>query len=356
MVTDVAQHGPDRRTRDGTLPQRLLGWGAERDLSGLDDPELCKIASRDLSAEGLLGLPYPAGGNTPARLAALRTLGRLDLTLGRLAEAHTDAAAILAELGGDPPARGTLWGVWAADPPHQRLGARHDASGWRLDGVKPWCSGAAACTHGVVSAHADDGYRLFVVDTADPSVRPVEGTWPAYAMPGSDSRSLRFDGAPAAVLGGPGAYLDRPGFWYGAIGVAAVWLGGAEGVADALHGAHARRPLHEHALAHAGAVDAALHAARVVVERAGAEIDADPKDADGQACVRALRTRAVVESAATDTVERVGRALGAAPLALDRAHGRRVADLALYLRQSHAERDLADLGERVLPTAEESVQ
>jgi hypothetical protein len=43
-------------------------------------------------------------------------------------------------------------------------------------------------------------------------------------------------------------------------------------------------------------------------------------------------------------VGRVGRALGAGPLAHDEAHGRRVADLTVYLRQHHAERDLARLG------------
>ena len=43
-------------------------------------------------------------------------------------------------------------------------------------------------------------------------------------------------------------------------------------------------------------------------------------------------------------MSRVGRALGAGPLGHDEAHGRRVADLTVYLRQHHAERDLAQLG------------
>ncbi len=38
------------------------------------------------------------------------------------------------------------------------------------------------------------------------------------------------------------------------------------------------------------------------------------------------------------------RAVGAGPLSHDEAHGRRVADLTVYLRQHHAERDLAELG------------
>jgi hypothetical protein len=62
---------------------------------------------------------------------------------------------------------------------------------------------------------------------------------------------------------------------------------------------------------------------------------------------RALRVRAVVEAAATQTIERVGRALGPRPLATDATHSRRIADLIVYLRQSHAERDLAVLGDLV---------
>jgi hypothetical protein len=46
-------------------------------------------------------------------------------------------------------------------------------------------------------------------------------------------------------------------------------------------------------------------------------------------------------------LDRTGRALGAGPLSRDEAHGRRVADLTVYLRQHHAERDLAALGRMV---------
>ena len=180
------------------------------------------------------------------------------------------------------------------------------------------------------------------------SATPVEGTWPAESMRGSDSRSVRFTDHPAEPVGDPQAYLERPGFWHGAVGVAAVWLGGARGVAGALSRAHARRPLHAHALAHAGAVDADLAAAQALLAQTAAVFDADPKDDGGLARLLAGRVRAVVERTATDVTTHVGRALGAAPLALDADHARRVGDLALYLRQSHAERDLEDLGTRSL--------
>jgi hypothetical protein len=41
---------------------------------------------------------------------------------------------------------------------------------------------------------------------------------------------------------------------------------------------------------------------------------------------------------------RTARALGPAPLCADATHAKRVADLAVYVQQSHAERDLERLG------------
>jgi hypothetical protein len=211
-----------------------------------------------------------------------------------------------------------------------------------LSGDRPWCSGAAWCTDALVTAAADDGIRLFAVRNRAPHATPVDGTWPAIGMADSDSRTVRFADAPARPLGGPGAYVDRPGFWHGGVGVAACWFGGALGVADTLLAAARRKEPGPHALAHLGAVDVVLGAARAVLEDAAARIDADPK-ADAHRL--ALRVRATVEEAATEVIDRVGRALGAGPLCRDAGHARRVADLTVYLRQSHAEGDLEQLGQ-----------
>lgn len=284
--------------------------------------------------DGVLDLPLPGRGDTAARLAGLAALGEADPVLARLGEGHADAVAILAELGGPAPRGGQRWGVWAAVP--KSLAATRGADGgWTVAGERPWCSGAGTCTHALVTAAAEDGIRLFAVPVA--AATPVDGTWPAVGMAASDSRTVRFDAVAAEPVGGPGAYVDRPGFAHGGIGVAACWYGGAVGVARALL-AGARGP---HALAHLGGVDAALAGARAVLEAAAVAIDADP---GGDARRLARRVRAVVEAAATEVLDRVGRATGAGPLCRDAAHAHRVADLTVYLRQSHAEADLADLG------------
>jgi len=281
-------------------------------------------------------LPLPGSGRTLERFERLAAIARHDPVTARLCEGHADAIAIRAELGDPgPPAPDESWGVWAAAP--ASVTALEKDGEWTLSGDRPWCSGAGTCTHALVTATAPDGIRLFAVANRAPWAVPLDGTWPAVGMAGSDSRTVRFIDAPARPVGGPGSYVDRPGFWHGGVGVAACWYGGATGVADTLlH--RARGP---HALAHLGAVDVLLRSARAVLREAAARIDAEPT-ADAEQL--AVRVRCTVESAASEVIDRVGRALGAGPLGHDEAHARRVSDLTVYLRQSHAEADLAHLG------------
>ncbi len=267
---------------------------------------------------GRLNLPTP-GSQTWTRWAALAGLAEEDLSLARLAEGHTDALAILAELGVSPPPAGSRWGVWAAQPPGPGLTARRAGDGWRLDGIKPYCSGARACTDALVTAVAPDGKRLFAVGTRDLS--PVPGTWPATGMAGSDTLDVRFADIPAEPVGGPGSYTGRPGFAHGGAGVAACWYGGARGVGQTLLAAAARRDVGPHALAHLGAVDIALGSTKTVLEAAAGEIDADPDDRHGGGRLRALRVRALVEATAAEVMNRVGRALGPARCATTRRTG-----------------------------------
>ncbi|MGX6607979.1 acyl-CoA dehydrogenase [Micromonosporaceae bacterium Da 78-11] len=286
-------------------------------------------------------LPLPGHGQTLRRLWGLAALGRDNLVTARLGEGHADAVAIRAELRdepGDTPT-GERWGVWAAAPSSVR--AEHTPDGWRLTGDRPWSSGAGWCTDALVTAAAEDGIRLFAVRNRGPYAQPVDGTWPAVGMAGSDSRTVRFTAAPARPVGGPGEYVHRPGFWHGGVGVAACWYGGALGVADTLLDAARRKDVGPHAFAHLGAVDVALGSARAVLADAAAQIDADPRR-DAQRL--AVRVRTTVEAAATEVLDRVGRALGAGPLCRDAEHAQRVADLTVYLRQSHAEGDLEQLG------------
>ena len=294
---------------------------------------------------GRLDLPLPGSGATRDRWAALADLAGEDLSLARLGEGHADAVAILAELGGPRPQPGGRWGVWAANPPGPNVTATRRQNGWLLRGAKQYCSGARICTDVLVTAVADDGARLFAVDTE--LLEPDVCSWPATGMAGSDTLDVGFPGVPAVAVGPPDAYTNRPGFSHGGVGVAACWYGGARGVGQALLRAASKRDIGPHALAHLGAVDLGLRTARAALDQAADEIDADPADEHGEGPLRALRVRALTEAVAADVLTRTGRALGAGPLGHDEAHSRAVADLTVYLRQQHAEGDLARLGELV---------
>lgn len=338
----------------------LQRWLAGRDLHRMDHPQVAADEAWALVRSGLPAqVPLPGSGHTLQRWQALAELGRADLTLSKIVEGHLDAVAILAELGGadlagaDLAGPDQLWGTWAADPPRDPLRAAVDGTGqWLLSGVKPWCSGAAACSHALVTAHAEDGYRLFAVDLAHAGVGPVPGSWPSLPMSGTDSRTMTFDGVPAAAVGGPGAYLARPGFSHGGIGVAAVWLGGVTGIVDTVTAAGRR--LDPHALAHLGALDAGLFAARATLAETARIIDAEPLAVGSRMNVLMLAARTVVTQLATEAMERSARALGPGPFATDRAAGRRVAELWLFIRQGHAERDLEWLGSLSLDTRDEA--
>ncbi|CAN5701023.1 acyl-CoA dehydrogenase family protein [soil metagenome] len=294
---------------------------------------------------GRLDLPLPAAGQTLTRWQLLADLTENDIVAGRLAEAHLDAVAILHELGGDAPSPGELWAVWAAESPEAALTASLRGDAVTLSGTKPWCSGAGFCTNALVTARLEDGTRaLFAVPVTDAAVRALPSTWWNPGMAGSDTRSVQFSNAPAVAIGDPGDYLNRPGFWHGAAGVAACWLGGARAVARPLYLRAGGGKADAHALAHLGAVDAALAAAEATLAATAAQIDADPVNQSGDAELLARRARAVVEHAVDEAITRTGRALGPGPLVQDAAHARRVADLSVYVRQSHAERDLEQLG------------
>ena len=73
-------------------------------------------------ASGELDLPLPGRGSTAARWRRLAALTETDIVAGRLAEAHADAVAILADLEGPDVQPDELWGVWAAE----------SAISWRL--------------------------------------------------------------------------------------------------------------------------------------------------------------------------------------------------------------------------------
>jgi hypothetical protein len=299
-------------------------------------------AMRRLIERGLTDIPLPGSGSTIRRWRSLAEVASIDLCLAKIYEGHTDALAILAELNGQRS--DGIWAVWAAEPPSARVIFRADSEGGSLHGRKAWCSGAAIVDAAVLSAWDESNRPVLVqIRLRQPGVKIETQGWEAVGMSASQSVSVVFDGARGVSLGGPGDYTSRPGFWQGGAGIAATWYGGAIAVGRQL--ANSSRVMSDpHAAAHLGAVDAALRSARALLIETAEWIDQHPT---ADACAPALRVRGCVETVANEVLLRVGRALGAAPLCIDAQHAQRCADLTVFLRQSHAESDLAALGHAV---------
>ncbi|HEX8498023.1 MAG TPA: hypothetical protein VF661_12575 [Actinomycetales bacterium] len=309
-----------------------------------DVPAAVALASRltDLA-------PQPGEGRTTARWELLATLGAADLTTARVAEAHLDAMAILSEAPAPAPGApvASTWGVFAAEAAGLRVDAREAAGRWVLDGTKPWCSLGGTLSHALITAHTQQGRRLFAVALQDGGVRADTDAWRSRGLADVPSGPLHLRSVAATPVGAAGWYLRRPGFAYGGIGVAACWYGGAVGLARSLAAAARRREPDDIALWHLGAVDVALQRARALLHEAAGLVD-DGRATGAAGAVLALRVRAAVTATAEQVLTAVGHALGPAPLALDDEHARRVADLTVYLRQQHAERDDVALGRMLL--------
>lgn len=324
------------RTSPATLRTFLVQQGSKLDIYEM---------LRSLIDAKYGDLPYPGTGQTLRRWQLLATVARVDLSLAKLYESHADALAILYELGHQDIFVDGTWGVWCAEPPSHRLQARAcgvNGNSLRLQGSKAWCSGAGHIDRALVSAWTDDGQPcLAAVDLAQPEIRVTPETWSAVGMAATASSDVDFNDVQGYWVGVPGAYLTRPGLSHGAAGIAACWYGAASAIAEQVlltvrHGCD-----DVHSLAHLGVIDLAITQARQQLRIAAAEIDAKPRDP----CKRAVwRARLTVESAAETVLIRAPRAFGPGPMCKDAPIARLLADLPVFIRQSHAEHDLAAHG------------
>ena len=340
-TSDLTSQSGVRPLRPPSLDERIR---ALCDAAGdLSDP--AELFGR-LVAGGLDRLPLPGSGNTIERWRALAAAAGHDLSLAKLFEGHTDALAILAELQDRSANEGTRWAVWAAESRRAKVTvARQEGQRVRLAGRKAWCSGAAVVNYALVTAALETGGSVLVtVPIQQPGIAIEPELWKAVGMGPSASADVVLDDAYGSIVGGEGQYVCRPGFWHGGAGIAACWFGAAAALAESVRERLDHRA-DAHARAHLGAIDVALHKAAAVLREAAHVIDCDPA-ADARPL--ALRVRAGVEAAATAVLSHAGRALGATPFCLNARFARHAADLPVFMRQSHAERDLAALGDAVL--------
>jgi hypothetical protein len=254
-------------------------------------------------------LPLPGGGRTAERFSLIADTAREDLSLAKLAEAHWDAVAILAEAG-RAPEPDMLYAVWASEIPGQSLRLERTTEGYQLSGSKPFCSGIGMVDRALVTVGLPE-QQLVEVDLRrnQECIEADLDTWKVDAFRATQTGSITFLDSwlsSSAPVGTPGWYVERPGFWHGACGPAACWAGGVAGLLDY---ARNRKREDPHTLAHLGAMQASVWGMYSLLKQAGDEVDGAPGDVTaGQ--IRALQLRQLIEQMGTEIIQRFSRAYG----------------------------------------------
>lgn len=286
-------------------------------------------------------LPEPASGQTYQRWQIFAQIAGFDLSLAKLFESHFDALSILHELGYQHEIDEETWAVWAADggpvPLQVENGLCH--------GIKPWCSGAEFIHKALISFKDQQGQsQLCIIDLNQSLITIDLAHWQAIGMQGTQTARVNFQGIAVKLIGHPNDYLDRIGFWHGAAGVAACWYGAAVRLVDELQQSCLKTP-NPFKKMYLGQLATRLAVTRQYFQYIAQLIDSQPK-LSHERDVRILRAQA--EQSCLEVIEGVGKALGARPFCEQATFASLMADLPVFIRQSHAAFDDEQIAERCL--------
>lgn len=255
LIQTPAAAGPTLRQALGpgleALAEQLAATAVERDRQGghaVHERELIR-------ASGLLALTIPVelgglGGGVAELYSAVRRLARVDSALAHVMGFH-HLQLFGVQLYGGPAAaqhgqrhladtveQRLFWGN-ALNPADTRLRARRVDGGYRLQGLKSFCSGALGSDRLTLSATtADGGFLIGIVPTRREGVQ-VESDWDAFGQRQTDSGTVRFDEvwlADAELLQLPGTTPTPRATLRSQIAqgiMAHLYLGIAEGAFDA---------------------------------------------------------------------------------------------------------------------------
>ena len=285
------------------------------------------------SAGGLGAGTEPQGAAT--LLQVLRLLGQGNPAVGRLYEAHVNAATLIARYGrpdqlADLQA-GRQFGLWVTDAPDAPL-QWHDGV---LRGAKMPCSGAGHVARALITVATTHGTCLAIVDAGPACVTPMPNL--LHGMRAAANGRVGFDGvalAPDAFVGQPGDYLREPDFSCGAWRTTAVTLGLLEALVGQLRLQLVAR---DHHLAlpqqeRFGQAWIAMLTAEFWTRHAGQAAE-DPAGPIGDRVATVNLARIAVEAACLDALRLVQRSLGLGAFLRANPVERMARDLATYLRQ-----------------------
>lgn len=317
--------------------------------------------SEELGGAGLKGSPATAQN----QLDVLRELGRGNLSVGRVYEGHVNALMLVQTFGtpehiarwaADARDRQMLFAVWNTEAGD---GVRIEPLGngrYRLTGAKTFASGAGQVQRPIITGRLPDGgWQMCIVPMDTVSTTIDESWWQPIGMRATASYKVDFTGIQldaSDLLGAPDDYHRQPWFGAGAIRFAAVQLGGAEALLDAITGylrdldrtgdPYQRQRIGQMAIAVEGGRRWLAAAARLDLGPDACACDAETTLAF------ANMTRLAIEDACLRVLDLAQRSAGARGLLRPSPIERLVRDLTFYLRQPAPDAALAAVGQAVL--------
>ena len=322
----------------GALSPRLpLLDHAGLDHAGLDHDGLDhdRLGRDELDRDALdPGMLRPSRTDELACLLGL--VGRGNLAVGRILEAHVNALHLMGRHGAHPePDR--LYALWVTDPPTDGLRMRQAGARVRLTGGKQFCSAAGHATAALVTARDADGdtrmltLSLGIGETVTPLPSPLQG------MRAAVTGTVDFTGCEVSadrLLGRAGDYKREPDFSAGAWRGSAVALGGLIALIDyaAEQLRQSGRLDNPHVQARLGQAIIARETSRLWVKSA-ARVAEDESAETGYRVATVGLARIAVETACLDAMRLVQRSVGLSAFRQGNPIELICRDLSTYLRQ-----------------------
>lgn len=291
-------------------------------------------------------------GDTENLLELLKSVGKANLSIGRIFEGHINALYLIhlyatslqKENWYAEVKKGSLFGIWNTQA-NNGIQIMPQLDALEIQGSKTFCSGAAMVKYALITGNIETidrkGWQMMIIDM---DLVPRENidyeSWKPLGMKASGSYTVDFSGYQLAqneLLALPGQYLKQPYFNGGAIRFAAVQLGGAEAIAD-----HTLKylkdlnrtedPFQKIRLAN---IFSQITAGNLWLSQAGKNYDAwcNETSRETQLIAFANMTRVAIEEICLIIIAESNRCVGARglmhPFELERLHR----DLTFYLRQ-----------------------
>jgi alkylation response protein AidB-like acyl-CoA dehydrogenase len=328
---------------------------ADRDKDGRF-PAAAFAALRD---HGLIARPPLADAEAGLLFRILATVGRGDLSVGRIFEGHVNALWLIRRFGTASQrehyqklaCQGDLFGVWNTDMPDEGL----RLEGMRLRGKKSFASGVDGLSHALVTAAGSRGRLMLLVPLV--GTRVDRSWWQPLGMRASGSHIVDFTGLDVKsdwFLGGDNDYLQEPWFSAGAVRFAAVHVGGMHALFDAAvtHLQRTKRIENPHQRHRVARMGISVESGYALLDRASefwleAATVGMPSAAGSRMVSMANATRLAIESLALAVLDKAERAVGAAGMIAPHPLERLLRDLRTYLKQPNPDGALTSLGSSI---------